>query len=124
MKQFAKYITVVVLVVIATSISNAYSHSLAAAKIIHIKAKKFEFVPAEITVKKGEPIILELTSQDVRHGFNLPDFNLRADLKPADTVQLKLTPDKTGKFLFTCDVFCGAGHEDMSGVLLVTDSDN
>jgi cytochrome c oxidase subunit 2 len=34
--------------------------------------------------------------------------------------QLQRTPDKTGTFTFLCDVFCGSGHEDMSGTLIVT----
>jgi cytochrome c oxidase subunit II len=33
---------------------------------------------------------------------------------------LRLTPDKTGTFTFACDVFCGSGHEDMTGTLIVT----
>ena len=90
-------------------------------RVIHIKAKRFEYTPAEITIKKGELVVLELTSEDVKHGFSLPDFKLRADVKPGEISRLELTPDKTGKFTFTCDIFCGAGHEDMSGTLTVTD---
>ena len=95
--------------------------SAASPRVIHIKAKKFEYMPAEITIKKGEPVVLEISSEDVRHGFSLPDFKLRADVKPGEISRLEFTPDKTGKFTFTCDVFCGAGHEDMSGTLTVID---
>src|SRR5580658_3805573 len=38
-------------------------------KVIEITAKKFEFTPSEITLKKGEPVILRLTSSDRVHGF-------------------------------------------------------
>jgi len=87
--------------------------------VIKITAKKFEFSPAEITVKKGEPVTLEIHSEDVRHGFSLPDFRVRADIKPDGVSRVSFTPDKTGRFTFGCDVFCGAGHEDMSGTLNV-----
>jgi len=90
-------------------------------KVIRITAKKFEFAPGEITVRKGEPVVLELTSEDRTHGFNLPDFGVRTEVKPGAVSRIHLTPDKTGKFSFACDVFCGSGHEDMSGTLVVTE---
>ena len=90
-------------------------------KVIHLKAKKFEFVPGEITIKKGEPVTLEIESEDVTHGFSLPDFNVRTEIKPGRASVVRFTPDKTGQFTFVCTVFCGSGHEDMSGTLTVTD---
>jgi cytochrome c oxidase subunit 2 len=89
--------------------------------VVKLTAKKFEYSPARITVKKGTPVTLELTSEDSRHGFNLPDFKVRADLKPGSVTRVTFTPDKTGTFTFACDVFCGSGHEDMSGALIVVD---
>ena len=90
------------------------------ARLIKIVAKKFEFVPGEIHVKQGETVTLQFTAPEVPMGFNLADFNLRADIVPGKVVSLELTPDKTGTFTFLCDVFCGSGHEDMSGTLIVT----
>jgi cytochrome c oxidase subunit II len=90
-------------------------------KIIHLTAKKFEFTPGEITAKKGEPVVLEIKSEDVNHGFSLPDFGVRGDVKPGEVTRIRFTPDKTGQFTFTCDVFCGTGHEEMSGTLTVTE---
>jgi cytochrome c oxidase subunit 2 len=90
-------------------------------KVIRLAAKKFEYSPAEITVKKGEAVVIELSSQDVTHGFTLPDFRIRTDIKPGSVNRISFVPDKTGRFAFNCDVFCGAGHEDMSGTLIVTE---
>lgn len=88
---------------------------------IHITAKKFTFTPDTITLKKGEPVVLVLSSQDRKHGFSLRAFGIRADVNPGETARIRLTPDKTGKFTFTCDVFCGDGHEDMTGTVVVTE---
>ena len=90
-------------------------------KVIKLAAKKFEYSPTEITVKKGEPVVIEVSSDDVKHGFTLPDFGIRTDIKPGSVNRISFTPDKAGRFAFTCDVFCGAGHEDMSGTLIVTE---
>jgi cytochrome c oxidase subunit 2 len=88
---------------------------------IHITAKKFEFTPDTITLKKGEPVVLVLSSQDRKHGFNLRAFGIRADVNPGGTAQIRFNPSKTGKFTFSCDVFCGEGHEDMTGTMVVTE---
>jgi cytochrome c oxidase subunit II len=90
-------------------------------KIVRISASTFEFKPSEITVKKGVPVTLEIISQDRHHGFKLPEFHLRADIKAGAVEMIKFTPDKTGTFTFFCDVFCGDGHEDMSGTLKVVE---
>jgi cytochrome c oxidase subunit II len=89
-------------------------------RVIKVVARKFVFVPAEIRVKKGETVVLQFTAPEVPMGFNLPDFSARADIIPGKVSTLRLTPDKTGSFTFACDVFCGSGHEDMAGTLIVT----
>ena len=90
-------------------------------KVIKITAKKFNYTPGEVKLKKGVPVILEFTSQDILMGFNLPDFNLRADMVPGKPTRVRFTPDKTGSFVFLCDIFCGTGHEEMNGRLIVID---
>ena len=89
-------------------------------RIIPIVAKRWDFVPDEIHVKRGETVILQFTAPDVPMGFHLPDFDTRTDILPGLTATLRLTPDKAGSFVFLCDVFCGSGHEDMGGKLIVT----
>jgi cytochrome c oxidase subunit 2 len=90
-------------------------------KVIKITAKKFDFTPSELTVKKGVPVALELTSTDRVHGFSLPDFKLTAIIEPGKVTRVTFTPDRTGEFTFSCNIFCGSGHEDMAGRLIVTD---
>ena len=93
----------------------------AQAQVIRVTARKFEYSPNEITVKKGVPVVLEITSLDRDHGFKLREFGVRADIKPGKTTRVRIVPNKTGRFPFQCDVFCGSGHEDMSGELIVVD---
>jgi len=88
-------------------------------KVIKIAAKRFTFTPEKITLKKGQPVVFELRTLDVFMGFNLPDFNVRADIIPDKVARVRFVPDKTGTFTFLCDVFCGDGHEKMSGQITV-----
>jgi len=89
--------------------------------VIRITAKKFEYSLRTLTLKKGVPVVLELTALDRVHGFSLPDFGVRTDVVPGRVTRIRFTPDKTGKFVYFCDVFCGDGHEEMSGALTVKD---
>jgi cytochrome c oxidase subunit 2 len=86
---------------------------------IRITSKKFEFHPDRVTIKVGRPLILVLTSEDRLHGFKMPDFRIRADVVPGQETRVTLVPDKAGSFVFLCDVFCGDGHDDMAGTLVV-----
>ena len=88
---------------------------------IRISASTFEFKPSEITLKKDVPVVFELTSKDRRHGFNLPDFHVRADVQPGTTQKLRFVPRKIGTFTFLCDIFCGDQHEEMMGTIRVVE---
>lgn len=88
-------------------------------RVIKIVAQRFSYTPTEIIIKKGEAVRLEFTSLDFVHGFNVPDLKLRADLPPGKVTTIHLTADKTGTYDFICDNFCGAGHEDMGGRIIV-----
>jgi len=89
--------------------------------VVTITSQRFEYNPARIVLKKGEPVVLELTSRDVLMGFNLPEFDVRADMIPGTITRIRFVPDKTGVFDFVCDVFCGSGHELMEGTIEVID---
>ena len=97
------------------------ANAVPAERVIHITAKKFEFSPDSITLKKGEPVVFEISSADRKHGFSLRAFGVRSDVLPGKVSRIRFTPDKTGKFTFSCDVFCGDGHEEMTGTVVVTD---
>ena len=90
-------------------------------RTIAIEVKKFVYTPNEITLKKDEPVVLAFTAVDFIHGFFIPDMKIRADLMPGQLTQVRLTPGKAGEYAFLCDNFCGSGHEQMGGKIIVTD---
>jgi cytochrome c oxidase subunit II len=108
---------------VVTLIFGVRAHLGAAAteQVIHLTAKKFEYSPNEITVKKGQPVVIEIVSLDRKHGFTIPDLKVRSDVKPGTQNVVRFTPDKTGTFNFHCDLFCGSGHEGMAGTLVVVE---
>ena len=97
------------------------ANALPPERVIHITAKTFAFSPDSITLKKGEPVVFEISSGDRKHGFSLRAFGVRSDVLTGKVSRIRFTPEKTGKFSFSCDVFCGDGHEEMTGTVVVTD---
>jgi cytochrome c oxidase subunit 2 len=93
----------------------------AAPRRIEVTAKRFDFTPAEITVKKGEPVVIVLKSADVAHGLSFPDLGVKAKVSKGQTAELAFTPTKTGDFVGKCSVFCGVGHSKMKLTLHVVE---
>ena len=86
---------------------------------IRMTAKKYEFSPSIITVKKGERVRLIITATDHDHGFKLDAFHVDQLLKKGQPATIELTADQAGEFPFSCSHFCGVGHHRMKGTLTV-----
>jgi cytochrome c oxidase subunit 2 len=90
-----------------------------AVKSFSVTAKQWEFSPSVLTVKEGDTVRLSITSVDVMHGFALSAFGINETLEPGKTVDVEFVADKSGSFNFFCTVFCGSGHGNMKGTLVV-----
>ena len=100
-------------------LAAASSDAVAQEKIIQVTAEKFKFTPAVIELKLGEPVVLELTTLDRKHGFQISDLNIDESIEPGKVTRVRISPAKAGTFLFHCDTFCGSGHEEMAGEIVV-----
>lgn len=107
------------LLVLAFSAAASADDAAPAPKKIEVVAKRFEYIPAEITLKKGEPVVIELTSLDVAHGVKFKELNLATEIKKNGKSELAFTPTQVGDFVGHCSVFCGAGHGSMTLTLHV-----
>lgn len=127
MIQHRRTIFVMVLVIAMSGFGPALlgQESSAAAggtDTIQMSAKKYEFDPAEITVKQGQHVKLVITATDRDHGFKLDAYNVDQRLKKGVATPVEFTADKTGTFPFECSVVCGLGHKRMKGKLVVEPS--
>src|SRR5690242_1938217 len=95
------------IVAAAGAVIGARALGQAEETVVRIRTRKFEYLPAEVTLQLGVPVVFELTAEDVTMGFNLPDFKLRTDVVPGKVTRLPFTPDRIGTFDYYCDVFCG-----------------
>ena len=90
------------------------AHAQSAPRRVEVTAKRFEFTPGEITLKKGEPVVLVLKSLDVPHGMRFKELGVETKVGKGQSSELAFTPNKTGDFVGHCIVFCGAGHGKMA----------
>ncbi|MBI3546372.1 MAG: cupredoxin domain-containing protein [Gammaproteobacteria bacterium] len=109
----------IVVMMLYVNANTAQASAPVAEQVIKITSKKFDYTPNRITLKKGVAVVLELTAGDVVMGFNAPDLGARADIIPGKVTRVRIVPNKAGSFVFFCDIFCGSGHEDMSGMITV-----
>ena len=73
----------------------------------------------ELHVQKDKPYRFEITSLDVNHAFNVPDWTLMIDAVPGriNTLWNMFTED--GEFLIQCREYCGFSHYNMKAKLFV-----
>ena len=95
------------------------SSGVSGVREITVTAKKYEFSPSSIHVKKGEHVRLLITAVDHDHGFKLGAFDIQQELKKGATTTVEFTPDKAGTFRFACSHVCGFGHRGMKAELVV-----
>ena len=88
-------------------------------RVIEVVAKRYEFVPPSIEVTQGERVRLVVKSGDGLHGFGIERFRVSKEIARGATVNIDFTPDAPGEFPILCTEFCGDGHGDMKGVLVV-----
>lgn len=106
------------------------------AQTLEVSAKKYEFAPSEIHVKKGTNVRLKITATDRDHGFEVDPFAQGSNKKgepglkfsvqkpefklPKNEAQIiEFSALQAGTYEFKCSVFCGTGHRGMKGQIIV-----
>ena len=76
--------------------------------------------PATISVAQVGSVRLRLHSADRSHAFAIKAFRVKALIpKGGETVTVEFVADQAGTFAFTCSEYCGTGHSEMKGMLVV-----
>ena len=67
----------------------------------------------KLVVPVGKPVLVNLVSADVLHGFFLPAFRVKRDVVPGMTNQAWFVADKAGSYDLFCSQYCGKEHSAM-----------
>jgi len=88
-------------------------------RVVEITARRFQFTPSQVTLKRGETVKLLLRSEDVVHGLYMKKLGIDTEIQPGKTTEVLVTPAIAGRFTAICDHFCGSGHGNMKMTILV-----
>lgn len=114
--------TVTVLLMPPSVISQSPQDPAAATevKVFEVVAKRFAFEPATITVMEGDRVRLIVTSGDGVHGIEIKKFKVKKNVpRGGEQVIIDFVASAPGKFEVVCSEYCGEGHEEMKGALVV-----
>jgi cytochrome c oxidase subunit 2 len=121
MKRFLTACALMAVLFFPGALHSARGEAQTNARRIEVTAKRFEFDPGEVTLKKGEPVDLVLKSVDVPHGIRIRELGVQLKAPKGGTSEVRFTPEKVGTFVGHCYVFCGEGHGKMTITLHVVD---
>ena len=77
-----------------------------------------------LVVPINKPVKLNLVSQDVIHGFFVPDFRIKEDVVPGKDNYTWFVPQELGEYEIFCSAYCGLHHAYMeSKVIVLSQSD-
>ena len=105
----------------AAAMSHQQDPAAASApRVFEVVAKKWAFEPARIEVTEGERVKLVVKSADGVHGVEIKKFKVNKRVpRGGDPVSIEFVASAAGEFPILCSEYCGDGHEDMKGMLVV-----
>ncbi len=83
------------------------------------KSKDDLVVLGELHVPVDRNVIVDVSSKDVIHNFDLPAMRIAQDAIPGQIIPMWFKPVKTGSYEIVCGQLCGLGHYSMKGMLVV-----
>ena len=109
----------VAVVTIPGTRSSAHTQTLEP-RSIEITARRFAFEPAEVEATVGERIQLVVRSADGVHGLEIKKLKIKKEVpRGGEPVTIDFTATTEGTFPILCSEYCGNGHADMKGALIV-----
>jgi cytochrome c oxidase subunit II len=106
-------------VVLTVAGLSGYAQSIASTPEIQITARKYDFAPDTVRVKKGDRVKLVITALDRDHGIMIEAFHIDHKLPKGEPVTVEFMAGQAGTFPFQCSQFCGLRHNKMKGTLIV-----
>ena len=97
---------------------------------------KDDFIPREIHIPKGEPVLFKIRARDVIHSVYMPHFRLQMNAVPGLPTQFWFVPTKstedmrkeTGNpdfvYELVCNKICGKAHFSMRATVVVDEKED
>jgi heme/copper-type cytochrome/quinol oxidase subunit 2 len=113
----------VIILLLATFPGFAQQAAVSEPKVFEVVARRFSFEPATIDVVEGDTVRLLVRSADGPHGVEIKAFKVKKAVpraKEGDSpVTIEFVAAAAGEYPILCSEYCGNGHKDMKGTLIV-----
>ena len=88
---------------------------------VYLMAMQFSYSPRVLRLKRGVPYRFRMMSVDVNHGVSIhTGFAGHIMRRPARRmVDMVMTFPNSGEYMMYCTVYCGQGHSQMKGKIIV-----
>jgi cytochrome c oxidase subunit 2 len=86
---------------------------------VRIVARMWSFESDEIIIPSGSTVDFYLTSADVVHGFHINEKGVNMMALPGVINRITARFEEPGVYRFLCNEFCGIGHQNMMGKIIV-----
>lgn len=86
---------------------------------VAVVAQAFNFMPEVIRLPVGAEVEFYLTSRDVLHGYQIENTNINVEVIPGEVSRFFYTFMEPGEYRLTCNEYCGIGHHNMMGRIIV-----
>lgn len=84
----------------------------------YLVARMYSWYPT-LQLQEGETYRLHISSTDIQHGFSVQPMNMNFQVIPGYDFVIEVTPTRAGEYTIICNEFCGIGHHQMIGEIIV-----
>jgi len=91
---------------------------------IYLLGRNYTWGKYILELEQNQSYRLHLTSQDMPHALVVNELKLMNRIRLGQVTTVSFSPHKVGRFNMHCGDFCGIGHYDMVGAIIVTASDS
>ena len=74
-----------------------------------------------IQIPKDSKVLIQATTPDVIHGFNIAGTNANMMVEPGYISSMEVTFKKPGEYTLVCNEYCGTGHHLMYAAVVVVE---
>jgi cytochrome c oxidase subunit 2 len=85
---------------------------------VYLVAMMWRWYPV-LKLKAGQTYRVHVSSMDLQHGLSILPINVNFQVLPGYDHVITMTPKEKGTYDVVCNEFCGIGHHQMTGKILV-----
>jgi cytochrome c oxidase subunit 2 len=86
---------------------------------VYIVARMWSYGQDDLVIPPGSTVDFYLTSLDVVHGFHINEKGVNMMAVPGSVNKITARFEEPGEYRFVCNEFCGIGHQNMMGKIIV-----